>query len=295
MRADSFLAHAPGSSANLGPGFDAVGIALSLHMRARVRPAKRFSLQFAKGAHAPTHDGLAKLMQAAMLRIAALPSAHIEIENEIPLGAGLGSSAAARVLALGIALRASGERIERTLIARIAAELEGHPENALASLYGGVVIAVDAERAIRLPHLHAAYALLILPQISLATSASRALLPDRYSRADAVFTAQHAALLGAALASGSLKHLREAMRDRLHQPYRARSIPGLSEALTYDATGVIGIALSGAGPTLLALLERRADAAQISSALQGCFAKHSVPSSVLRLTFARRGLLLRNA
>jgi len=293
MPAPSFQVSAPASSANLGPGFDAVAIALSLRMQATVAPARRFALHFVPGPQAPTHDGLREAIERAMHRIGALPRIRVDITNAIPLGAGLGSSAAASVLALGIAQRATGSRIDRSQIAALACELEGHPDNALAALYGGTTIACDARNVVRLPPLRDTIALFTIPQIDLATAAARSLLPPRYSRADAVFSLQRAALLGAALASGKLDCLRAAMHDRIHQPYRAAKIPGLPALLAYDAPGLRGVALSGAGPTVVALLDGRADARRIGEELRARFTDAGIASATLRLRPSARGLLVR--
>ncbi len=293
MSERSFRASAPASSANLGPGFDAVAIALSARMEATVAPARRFTLHFSAGPHAPTHDGLRDSIERSMRRIGTLPRARIEIANDIPLGAGLGSSAAATLLALGIAHRAAGNPIDRAQIAALACEIEGHPDNALAALYGGTTIACDARDFIRVPALRETIALVTIPQIDLSTAEARSLLPARYLRADAVYSIQRAALLGAALASGRLDALHAAMKDRIHQPYRAEKIPGLREALAYDAPGVRGIALSGAGPTVLVLLDLHADARRIGTEMRALFTAAGIASSTLCLRPSARGLIFR--
>ncbi|MGC8485675.1 MAG: homoserine kinase [Candidatus Baltobacteraceae bacterium] len=294
MSARNFHASAPASSANLGPGFDAIAIALSARMHARVAAARRFALHFTPGPHAPTHDGLRDAIERAMRRLGALPGVRVEIANDIPLGAGLGSSAAAIVLALGIAQRAAGIRLDRTKIAALACEIEGHPDNALAALYGGTTIACDARTVIRLPALRETIALLTIPQIDLSTAAARALLPARYARADVVFSIQRAALLAGALAGGKLDVLREAMRDRIHQPSRAPKIPGLRALLSYDAPGIRGIALSGAGPTAIALLDRGADVRRIGDDLRSFFTDAGIAAVTLCLRPSARGLIVRD-
>ena len=293
MSERSFRASAPASSANLGPGFDAVAIALSARMEATVAPARRFTLHFSAAPHAPTHDGLRDSIERSMRRIGTLPRVRIEIANDIPLGAGLGSSAAATILALGIAQRAAGNRIDRAQIAALACEIEGHPDNALAALYGGTTIACDARDFIRVPALRETIALVTIPQIDLSTAEARSLLPTRYLRADAVYSIQHAALLGAALAAGRLDALHAAMKDRIHQPFRAEKIPGLREALAYDAPGVRGIALSGAGPTVLMLLDRHADARRIGADMRALFTAAGIASSTLCLRPSARGFIFR--
>jgi homoserine kinase len=292
---NAFVVSVPASSANLGPGFDAVGIALDLRVRATVQPANRFALRFS-GPHAPSHDGYADAILAAMKRVnERLPRVKMHVENGIPLGKGLGSSAAASVLGLVVASRARGEILSRERLAHLACELEGHPDNALAAIYGGTVVAAsaDARDCVRIDAPRDLCALVVVPEFELATREARALLPDRYDRGDMIYTAQRASLLGAALGSGSWKALRAAMHDRLHQPYRAAHVPGLAAALALRARRLIGIALSGAGPSVLAILHEDAPWRTIAQRLEACFASAGVAARAHRLAFAARGVMVR--
>lgn len=290
---EPFAVSVPATSANLGPGFDAVGIALDLRIRARVEPAAAFELQFAPGPHAPTHDGYAEAIVAAMRSVEAeLPAARVVVSNDIPLGRGLGSSAAAAVLGVAVAAKAHGVAMPKARLARLASEIEGHPDNALPAVFGGAVIASSHERFgyVRLPLKRELRALLVVPEFELATGASRAMLPDSYSRADVVFTAQRAALLGAALASGSWNELRAAMCDRMHQPFRAPHIPGMKEALEQRSRHLLGVAMSGAGPSVIALMRAGAPWRDDAGKLQRCFARAGVASSALHLQIGGRGV-----
>ena len=287
----------PASSANLGPGFDAVGIALSLRVRAEVVPARAFSLAFDPGIEAPSHDGFGAAIVRAMQRIdRKLPPVKVRVHNDIPLGKGLGSSAAASVLGLAIAARASGRNLSRHELGGLACALEGHPDNALPAVFGSVVVAASSDaRAylrVRATSRRMPRALVVIPDVVLATADARALLPLRYDRADVVFTAQRAALLGAALASGAWGEMREAMRDRFHQPYRAGRIPGMEEALALDGRGMIGSALSGAGPSLIAFLRPNAAWQSVARRLADCFARAGVATRALALDFCARGLIV---
>lgn len=290
-----FSVSVPATSANLGPGFDAVGMALGLRLRADVEPADAFELSFAPGIDAPSHDGLEQAIVRAMRRIdATLPRVRVRVVNQIPLGKGLGSSAAAVVLGLAIAARAHGRRLSRRDLARIADELEGHPDNALPAVFGSIVVAASSEARsyVRLRPASNLRALVVIPDVVLTTADARALLPERYLRADVVFTAQRAALLGAALASGSWPELREAMRDRLHQPYRVERIPGMQEALALRDRGIAGSALSGAGPSLIALLRPDVAWPKIAERLEACFTRAGVAARSLALQICSRGLLV---
>jgi len=288
-----FVVSVPASSANLGPGFDCVGIALDLRARAIAEPAHRFALEFS-GPEQPTHGGFEHMLLDAMRSISdELPRVRVQLVNAIPLGKGLGSSAAARVLGVSIAARAHGLDLDRDAIAECACALEGHPDNALPAVYGGIAIAASAQHSIKLAAPRDLQAIVVVPDFDLPTKHARELLPQRYEKADVVFNTQRAALLGAALASGNWHVLREAMRDRFHQPYRRAVVPGLADALRVDAPDLIGIALSGAGPSVLALIRDRVAWRPIAARIEAAFAAAGIASRSYRLPFAARGLVSR--
>jgi homoserine kinase len=289
----AFTVSAPGSSANLGSGFDAVAVAFELRMTARVRVlAGDASSQWSyRGEQAPTHDGVRDAIERAIARIAPdAPPLAVELDNEIPLGAGLGSSAAAYALGVATGARLVDAPPGDDALALAVAQLDGHPDNALAAWYGGTVVAsLDGDRltSARFAPL-AVDAVVVTPDVELATDDARAMLPEQYSRADAVFNLQRAALLGAALASGRNDLLREAMRDRLHQPYRAAAVPGLADILALDDPSLIAVALSGAGPSVLALTE--GDGGRIGQRIAGMFARYGVQCTVRQPSLTARGV-----
>jgi homoserine kinase len=288
-----FTVSAPASSANLGAGFDAVALALELRMTARVReraPGASSEWTYA-GAHAPTHDGLRGCIERGIVRIApAAPSLALALDNAIPLGAGLGSSAAAHALGVAIGARLVDRPPDDDLLARVVAELEGHPDNALAAWYGGAVIAAFGDDGLTVARFAppAVTAVVVVPEIALPTAQARELLPPSYSRADAVHNVQRAALLGAALAAGRADLLRAAVRDKLHQPYRAGAIPGLAEILDLDDPALVAVALSGAGPSVLALVHDEPQ--RIGRVIAEIFARHGVRSTILTPPLAATGL-----
>ena len=296
MPSEAFSVSVPASSANLGPGFDALAVALDMHMRAALEPAPAFSLWFEKTAEAPASPGIERAIVRAMRSVHPdLPHVRMRVSNEIPLGKGFGSSAAAAVLGIAAGLRARGQAVNLRDVARRASELEGHPENALAAVYGGTVIAAssDVETMLRFAAPSDLRAVAVIPQCQMSTHFSRTLLPERYERADVVFTAQRAALLGAALASGAWHALGEAMRDRIHQPYRAAQIPGMSAALEVRARGLVASALSGAGPSLIAFVRAGSAWEPIAERLATCFRKSGSSARALSLGFTDRGLRVR--
>jgi homoserine kinase len=294
---DAFVVTVPATSANLGPGFDAVGIALDLRLRAFVDPSDRFALSFG-GPHAPSHDGFADAIVSAMRRFHdRLPLVRVHVDNAIPLGKGLGSSAAASVLGLAVASRARGELLTRDRLAQLACELEGHPDNAFAAVYGGAVVAAspNARDCVRLAAPRELRAVVVIPEFDLATREARALLPDRYERGDVIYTAQRASLLGAALASRSWRALRAAMSDRVHQPYRAQRVPGLAAVLALRARALVGIALSGAGPSVIAILRAGTAWESIAARMEACFSRSGIASHARCLAFSARGVAVRGA
>jgi homoserine kinase len=289
-----FTVSAPASSANLGAGFDAVALALELRMTARVRErAPGASSEWAySGAHVPTHDGLRGCIERGIVRIApAAPSLAVELDNGIPLGKGLGSSAAAHALGVAIGARLVDRPPDDDLLARAVAELEGHPDNALAAWYGGAVVAAFGDDGLTVARFAppAVGVVVVVPDIGLPTAQARELMPETYARADAVHNVQRAALLGAALASGRTDLFRAAVRDKLHQPYRAGAIPGLTEILDLEDPALIAVALSGAGPSVLALV--RAEPRRIGECIAAIFARHGARSIVLTPPLASTGLV----
>ena len=270
----------PASSANLGPGFDALGVALSIHLECRFRRSDALRIQVT-GRDAdliPADESNLIWRTARDAAGVSLPPLEIEIRNQIPIGKGLGSSAAALVAGLAIADRAAGLGWTRERLLDEAARLEGHPDNVAACVLGAVVVTATGSggriHALRLD-LPAAFRIgVVMPNFQLPTSQMRAVLPDRYSSADAVFNLQRTALLVAAFATGDASVFPTALEDRLHQPYRAGVVPGLEEILALRAPGLLGCALSGAGPAVLVFFERGAE---------GCLEQ-------VRQIFERRGL-----
>lgn len=294
---DSFTLSVPASSANLGPGFDAVGLALDLRIRARVRilaagatPSWRFD-----GEHAPSHEGLRDEIARGIARIAGahvLPPLEIAVTNDIPLGKGLGGSAAGAVLGVAIGAHVRPEPAREAELAQTIAEIEGHPDNGISALLGGIVVAAQAPGEVptylRFEPPPGLRAFVVVPAIEMPTVQARSILPASYSRRDAVFNIQRAALLGAAFASGRTDLLRAAMRDRVHQPYRASFVPGLEEMLAIDGPGIFGVALSGAGPSVIALVD--AGERTAGERIAAIFARSGIVSRTYDLAIAATGL-----
>ena len=288
----------PGSSANLGAGFDTLALALELFLDVTAGPRWGEARAFVSGAHVaglPSDDSnlvWRAFCRAFRSRGKEPPDYTLQLHNEIPLESGLGSSAAAAVA--GIALANAIGELELSAEERIAlaAEFEGgHPDNVAASTLGG--LAVVARRAdgriaaVSLPWPAEIGVLLAVPELRLATEKARAVLPSSYSRADAVSNIQRAALFVAAVGSGKFSLLRTAVEDRIHQPYRAPLVPGLQEALALDAPGLLGVALSGAGPSLVAFVS---DPLPTRAALEAIYERLGIPCRVQSLAVAQPGV-----
>ena len=278
----------PASSANLGPGFDALGLALGIYLDCRFRPSERLSITVTGRDCQAISTGEDNLIWRTALAVAAdtrseISPVELRIHNQIPLGKGLGSSAAALTAGVVIADRLLGLGWKRPRILDEAARLEGHPDNVAACVLGSLVAsAIDSgfgARAVRLelsPHFGIA---IVVPDYVLPTRDARAVLPDCYSSADAIFNVQRAALLVAALTTGTVSAFPAALEDRFHQPYRAHLAPGLSDILKLRAPGLLGCALSGAGPSVIVFYERGCE--QVCDLVRQVLALHGHNSEIL--------------
>lgn len=255
----------PASSANLGPGFDALGLALSVYLECRFHRADSLSITVDGrdiDSIPASEDNLIwqTAKQVATDVGGVLPAIHLDIRNDIPLGKGLGSSAAALTAGVIIADQLLGLGWKPHRILDEAARIEGHPDNVAACIFGSIVAsAIDdggVARVVRLEMPERFEVAVVVPDFVLPTSHSRSVLPERYERKDVIFNIQRSALLVAALATGSTSAFPAALQDRLHQPYRAPLIPGLEEILRLRAPGLLGCALSGAGPSVLVFYEK---------------------------------------
>lgn len=286
----------PASSANLGPGFDALGLALALYLECRFRPSDRLAIRV-EGRDAdqipPGPDNLIWQTALAVARDVSetMPPIELEIRNQIPVGKGLGSSAAALTAGVVIANCVLELGWKPPRILDEAARIEGHPDNVAACVLGSIVAAAMDEggctRAVRLTLPERFGIAAVVPDFHLPTVKARAVLPQSYSREDAIFNLQRAALLIAALATGSAGAFPAALEDRIHQPYRMPLVPGLEQILRLRAPGLLGCALSGAGPSVLVFYERGAET--VCDLVRQVFLLHGHQAEVLRAAIAEQG------
>ena len=289
-RTSPFNFRFPATSANLGPAFDTAAVALNLHLEIEAGPADAFSIA-ARGRDALICGQLERNLMLETYRRFMLENGrpvqplHLNVNNEIPLGMGCGSSAAARLAGISMAVEFGELGWGDDEVLRTATFLEGHPDNAAACWLGGMTVcAFSPRKAIandeqpkRPPEVHVARigvpkhwsAVVVLPRDPVRTEESRKLLPDFYNRADVVENVQHSSLLVAAFASGRNDLLQAAMHDRMHQPYRVAICPLLGMLLPVaGAPGILGVALSGAGPGILMILEKGLNRAALDRLLK---------------------------
>jgi homoserine kinase len=254
----------PATSANLGPGFDAVGLAMALYLTIDATPSEFFQID-ATGRDAALCGALENnLILTTYMDVLANagilgPRLNLKLHNEIPLGMGCGSSAAALLAGILLANHFGNLNLSSDQILEEASRREGHPDNVAACYLGGMTVSAVTKSGIITATCGKDLnwsLLLALPSAGLATSKARAMLPAGYSREDAVANIQATALLVAAFAQGRGDLLRFAMQDRIHQPYRKEACPLLPRLLPLtEIPGVWGVALSGAGPSVLLIAE----------------------------------------
>ena len=254
----------PASSANLGPGFDTLGLALGIYLKCRFRLADETQVRAAgrDAGRIPCNGSnliLETARQVASAQGRELPPVALEIDNEIPVGKGFGSSAAALIAGVVLANHVLDLGWDEHRLLDEAARIEGHPDNVSAAVLGSVTTAAIGDdgvtRAVRLEVPRAFSVALVCPDFELSTPAMRAALPQEYPRETAVFNIQRATLLVAALLKGDREAFPVALEDRLHQPFRVNQIPGLASILKLRFPGLLGCALSGAGPAVLVFYE----------------------------------------
>ncbi|QGQ95409.1 homoserine kinase [Paenibacillus psychroresistens] len=283
----------PASTANLGPGFDCLGMALDIYAWIEMD----FALKTKIILHGEQMLGIPLdksnlIYKVAQMVFAEAGVSHPELEiamySEIPLTRGLGSSASAIIGGMVAANALIGNLLSQDKIFLMATQLEKHPDNVGASLFGGIVVASwDGVRAdyIRIAPHERLEVLVAIPEFQLSTELARHALPKEVSMKDAVFNLSHSSLLVAALCSGNLEMIRHAMQDVLHQPYRAALVPGM-EMILKEATdhGALGVALSGAGPTLLALVDKTShEKAGLAEFMQNTLLKEDIKSTMMWL------------
>ncbi len=257
----------PATTANLGPGFDCIGAALTLYnelkfIREQVNPNQKLVITVTGSESAKVATDESNLVYQAFVKFfqhieQTPPPVKIEIKLGVPLARGLGSSATAIVGGLIGANVLAGEVLTPTQVMELAIIMEGHPDNVVPALLGGCRLAATSDTGWEIcdiPWCSDVVPVLAIPDFELSTSEARQVLPTQVSRGDAIFNTAHLGLLLRGLETGNQNWLRAALQDKLHQPYRKTLINNYDEIFTKTlSAGAYGMVISGAGPTLLAL------------------------------------------
>ena len=289
----------PATSANLGPAFDAAALALDFHLRIRAERAPDFFIT-AEGrdaqicARAENHlivTTYCEVLESENRKVAPL---RLHLDNEIPIGRGCGSSAAARLAGIALAVHFGHLRWKDDRIVGEASMREHHPDNASACWMGALTVARMANQVqaqvVEVKPKGKWPLLLAVPENPLSTDQARRALPFQYSRADAVTNIQNSMLLLSAFADGRPDLLSSALEDRIHQPYRAPLcplLPALKE-LTGES-GIFGAALSGAGPSVLVFLDPKVPAKKVKHRIAAHLTKRRLAAELLLTQIAMRG------
>jgi len=303
-RQSSFEVRVPASTANLGAGFDCLGLALEMYLSVRaslLAGTTSRTVARSRGVRgtselpsSPDENLIFRAMRHTAEREGfQLPRVRLAVQNEIPVAGGLGSSAAATVAGVALGFSVTGRPIPKDAVLRYAAEMEGHPDNVAAALLGGLVVTLTRSDgnviAIRKRWPKVIRLIVVTPNLKLETKKSRAVLPQSVSRADAVHNLQRSTLFIAALEDRRYDLLWDAMQDRLHQTARQALVPGLSEILALPrAPGLLGVALSGAGPSVVALATERFE--EIGKTIARCFERHDLAPTIRNLEAAQEGI-----
>jgi len=295
----TFSISLPATSANLGPAFDAAALALDLTLRVEARKAKKFSIvatgrDSAICSRVQNHLILTTYQEVLQSEKKPVSQLALTISNEFPIGKGFGSSAAARLAGIALAVHFGKLRWSSSRIIGEASQREHHPDNAAACWMGGVTVArmcgeAEAQVARFVPKGKWPL-LLAIPDESLPTERARAVLPDEYSRADTVANIQNSMLLLAALFQGDREMLASSLEDRIHQPFRAQLCPLLPALQDFPVNdGVLGIALSGAGPSVLLFLDPEARVEKTKAKVEACLREQGLKAELLLTSIAKRG------
>lgn len=292
----------PATTANLGPGFDCIGAALALYNQFQFSRLKsgndtvNITVTGVEAVQVKTDES--NLAYQAFLKFyqhleQEPPSVQIEIQLGVPLARGLGSSATAIVGGLVGANLLAGSPLDQSEVMELAIALEGHPDNVVPALLGGCRLAASTQsnewEICDVPWHQSIVPVVAIPDFELSTKKARRVLPEQVSRADAIFNTAHLGLLLRALDTGRGDWLKAALQDRLHQPYRQALIPGYEAVCSAAiAAGAYGMVISGAGPTLLALVDA-AQAAVVKMAIAAAWKNEGIMAQVRLLSLDTQG------
>jgi homoserine kinase len=288
----------PATSANLGCAFDCGGLALKLYLRALFVPSEGAELtleyQGKTSDRCPLDSSnlvLRALRHAAEKLGAPAPAGHVLVHSEIPISVGLGSSAASVIGGLLLGARYAGKDVPAEQVLRWAEEIEGHVDNSAAAYYGGLVLALSSNveqiTALKTDFPDRIRLAVVIPEVTVPTHEARQALPRSYDRTEVLHTLQRASLLAATCFAGRFDLFPALFDDRLHQPYRQKLVPGMERCLAVRRAGLLGVAISGSGSSVIAFTTNGHEA--IAEELQNIFAGEGLESEVLLTTADNNG------
>ena len=290
----------PGTTANCGPGFDTVGVACTIYnsLELTLTNSKKLTIEISGEGEGviPVNENniVFKAVQAVMQKTGEnFEGLTIKMINHIPLARGLGSSAAAIVGGLLAANQITGNTLTKQELFNMATDIEGHPDNVAPALFGGITISVVQDGAKHLRFLPARGIIMVvaIPDFQLSTKTASKVLTASVPLEAAIFNISRTAMLVGALCTGDYAHLKYALQDKIHQPYRMPLIPGIKEVFhAAVSNGAFGATISGAGPCLIAFTEENPD--QIGNAMVEAFNISNIKSKYLILGIDSQGATL---
>jgi len=290
----------PGSTSNLGSGFDTISAALGIYLDISAEVVSEGELVWPDGFNLPPEENM--ILQALEAACSHLgfkrPGLRFGITNEIPLKRGLGSSAAAIIGGIKLAEGLSGKSLSRDAVFEIAYPLENHPDNLAASCLGGWALSLVSEGRMRAESLESKLNVkyvVVIPEYTVSTREARDILPGSYSLGDAVYNLQRVALMVHAVMEGRSDLLRESSGDRLHQEFRASLVPGMSQILQQEFSerfypdGLLSVTVSGSGSAMLALVEDDGNPETVGREISEIFGANGVEARWRVLELDRKG------
>lgn len=287
----------PATSANLGPGFDTLGLALSLYLQVDIEWSDSNIIEFAgEGVQninsLPEHNLIWQAARRVFQAAGRQPAMKLSIHNEIPIGRGLGSSAAAIVAGLTAANELLGNPLDKKQLLALAVDMEGHPDNVVPALIGGLTVAMEDNNEVycqKVDFPEDISVVVVVPEFELSTEVSRSVLPQQIDLKVTVNNLQRACFLLASLHNRDFSNLDKAMDDQIYQPLRKQFIPGFDQVINAARShGAMGTALSGAGPSMLAFCSA-GEQERVAQAMQEAFRNAQVKSQVFYLQADNKG------
>lgn len=299
------IVQVPASTANLGSGFDSIGVAFQLYLHIEVEPSDHLHFDWKGNLADQTIEDEDNLILHGLQKVfevqgKEIPALHLSVQSDIPLTRGLGSSASAYVAGLVIANKYLGKRLTDKELLWLATEKEGHPDNVGASIFGGVFFASVDWKKKQVVHHNQPFPeewqfVAAIPSYTLSTAKARQILPQDYAKADSIFNVSRFGMLVSSLFTKDKEAMIMGLEDALHQPYRSHLIPGFQELQAEkEELGVLGFVISGAGPTVLAIIDKDTNEEQLIKKMKEHMTVDNHDVEVKRVTVDNMGYTVKN-